>query len=1501
LSLEPPFITVCNRKQKAEVSFSTRIATLKSSQHKLLKWGVLLLLIGLALMTGIYAFRSVLVAPYAISFLERIVASNFGLQVSIGRLGGTYFSDLEIENVTTVKRIKDSAISFLELRRLKIAFSLSDLLKGLPAFLAGAHVDMEGAFLNIDLTRPSDSDKAHEAPTGIPLPPQLPQIGIRNSSIRIQGKNYQTEFKGILLTARNQNLSTSRIQLRVSEWSWSHPDLRDAAIDFETDLLFAGERVTLTKLLVGKQSLVESVTIDLSGLPEQLPFQARLNLADGKLEASGNLDKARLQVQLDGSAIDLSQISGMLASHVAPFAGILTVGGHLDLPLESLVNMAVDVDVQVSNGSVNSIIVDELAGKFIAENGRLLIADLRLMKGDNRVMVQQASVPAGVAFTGEPDALLQSLAANWELECADIPSLLKLVGVALETQGGPIPSHRLVLSGRIDNGNVVIPDGRLETDVGYIRLKSAHITLPMSDHPLADAPLEAVLAVNLPDLKPLSRIFTLPALGGSLSGHLQVMGTLDAPRVAVDLKANGVSYQNTVFGNLAVNATADVHQVIIKSCVLTRGKDRAMARGTVNWVSKAFEGFQLEFDVTNLKPYFLELAPLVRAKAKGSPDVRGRLAGAINISGPFTQPVGTVKLQSHGIRINGTRFGDANVKLSLSSDRVVVSSAEFRNSNDRVIISGSFHHQRQQLDNVDVKLDIKNLAVYIDPWWRGKASVSGSVRGHLKASGNFLEPDASAEIQVENFLANDINIEKGKLRLRSTGRQTTIERAEVKTAQGSVRIAGTIRRNATDTEFNLQLNEAVLTHQDIVVSLEKPSHIRLSRNGMVYFDKTSLSGSVGRLTLSGRFDPTAESDLLIAIAGARSDGWFDRVASNRIRFQGLDAQIRIGGPLDSPSVTVTGLLDQLGSPEMPMMFAGRFNLSYSDKTVTIREFVWNSAGGQQVNLKGSFPLDPFGANLLAPGRITLTGGAEITNASTLDFLVPWYGVTGGSIKSDLKLSGTWDRPIGELHLRVHNLSQPQDINPLPPEPYDITGDIRIDGEQVVLELFEARSPGLLVQAEGQWNGAPSPVDLLRSKGRKLTGRVNLKGSLDAPDLSWLARQVAGVRRLAGRLEVRGRLQGPVTDLTADGTIRLSDGELSPDIDMPSLREMSLEAAVTPEALKVQTLVGELGGAPFTLTGTYNLAAAGHTTDFRLKGENLLLFRGESVRLRADTDLTLKGPVSRLELAGEIAITDGHFSKNFGVLEGLTARGKPDTEKGFQLFSIREAPLRDMKFNVRITAREAFRIQNNLVRGAVRPDLVLSGTGEVPVITGKVYVEPTRFYLPAGRMKLETGIIRFDPNDPDRPKLDMVGTTKMLGYDITAVVDGPYDEPVITLSSVPPLPNEDLVMLLLTGQPPKKSGLRDARRSQQMNVATFLGRDMISQLFGGESEEADEFILDRFDVEIGRGVTQQGEETIHAQFRLADDILRKGDSLYLTGERDYFDYYNAGVRIVFRFR
>ena len=530
---------------------------MKRLQHKLLKWGAVLIMVGLVLLTGLYMLRSVLIAPHATAVLERLIATHLGLQVSIERLGGTYFSDFEIKNVKTLRRVSAEPISFLDLRQLKIGYHLADLFRGFPAFLAGATIDIEGASLVIDLTTTADSDKPHETPQSVPLPPQLPQIHIRNSAVRIHGTDYETEFNGISLTARHTDPTTSRIRLHVPEWSWNHPDLRDGSTNLDADMLYAGERLTLTKLVVGKQPLVESVTIDLDGLPIRMPFQARLEMAGGRLETSGRLDGSRLQVQLKGSSIDLSQISGLLASHITPFGGILTVRGDLELLLTNPAAMTVDLDVQISDGSLNRTTADRFAVKFMAQNGRLQINDLKLEDAANRVSIQQASVPAAVAFAGEPDALLQALMADWELECTDVPALLKLVGVALKTPGGPPPNHRLVLKGRIESSQVVIADGRLETDLGYVRLKSARVTLPGGDHRLADAPLAADLEADLPDLEHLSRIFALPILGGSLRARLQVTGTLDAPQGSAEFTANKVSYQNMLFGDLAVKTTAN--------------------------------------------------------------------------------------------------------------------------------------------------------------------------------------------------------------------------------------------------------------------------------------------------------------------------------------------------------------------------------------------------------------------------------------------------------------------------------------------------------------------------------------------------------------------------------------------------------------------------------------------------------------------------------------------------------------------------------------------------------------------------------------------------------------------------------------------------------------------------------------------------------------------------------------------------------------------------------
>lgn len=84
------------------------------------------------------------------------------------------------------------------------------------------------------------------------------------------------------------------------------------------------------------------------------------------------------------------------------------------------------------------------------------------------------------------------------------------------------------------------------------------------------------------------------------------------------------------------------------------------------------------------------------------------------------------------------------------------------------------------------------------------------------------------------------------------------------------------------------------------------------------------------------------------------------------------------------------------------------------------------------------------------------------------------------------------------------------------------------------------------------------------------------------------------------------------------------------------------------------------------------------------------------------------------------------------------------------------------------------------------------------------------------------------------------------------------------------------------------------------MATYLGRTMLGRVLGEESTESGESILDRFDLVLGQAVTRKGEETIEASFRLRDNLLGERDTLYLRGEKDIYDAYNLGVRIVFRF-
>ena len=215
------------------------MATEKNSKPQLRRISLWIFVTGIILLACMYILRSVLIAPVAIAIAEHTIAENLGLQITIGNLGGTYFSDLELQNIKTVKRLSEGPLSDVQLRRLTVAYRLTDVLKGLSVFLAGAAIELEGARLSVDLTGETDSAEEEKPPDGFRLPPNLPQVRIQDSSLEIKGSGYVTRFNGISLSAGFSQPAGTRLQLHAAHWSLNQPALMPIAAELHAELLYS--------------------------------------------------------------------------------------------------------------------------------------------------------------------------------------------------------------------------------------------------------------------------------------------------------------------------------------------------------------------------------------------------------------------------------------------------------------------------------------------------------------------------------------------------------------------------------------------------------------------------------------------------------------------------------------------------------------------------------------------------------------------------------------------------------------------------------------------------------------------------------------------------------------------------------------------------------------------------------------------------------------------------------------------------------------------------------------------------------------------------------------------------------------------------------------------------------------------------------------------------------------------------------------------------------------
>jgi autotransporter translocation and assembly factor TamB len=288
--------------------------------------------------------------------------------------------------------------------------------------------------------------------------------------------------------------------------------------------------------------------------------------------------------------------------------------------------------------------------------------------------------------------------------------------------------------------------------------------------------------------------------------------------------------------------------------------------------------------------------------------------------------------------------------------------------------------------------------------------------------------------------------------------------------------------------------------------------------------------------------------------------------------------------------------------------------------------------------------------------------------------------------------------------------------------------------------------------------------------------------------------------------------------------------------------------------------------------------ANPTLDFSARANALPLKRDESMIVRADADLALRGNLRQSAISGSVELVDSLFYRDFELLPvrvPFTAPARPrlpaidPDEKAAQI----PAPFADWTLDVRVRTRDPLLIRGNLARGSAVADLRVGGSlGKIEPL-GSATLSDVTARLPFSTLKVDNGKLNFTPAGGLNPELDIRGHSNVGRYDVNVFFYGPVDAPKTALTSDPPLPESEIMTLLATGT--TSDGLEDGQAATMKAAQLFIEEWRRGRLPFGEQLSKALVLLNKVDVRVGEDDPLTGQRLNSATIEITDRIVVSG--------------------------
>jgi translocation and assembly module TamB len=410
-------------------------------------------------------------------------------------------------------------------------------------------------------------------------------------------------------------------------------------------------------------------------------------------------------------------------------------------------------------------------------------------------------------------------------------------------------------------------------------------------------------------------------------------------------------------------------------------------------------------------------------------------------------------------------------------------------------------------------------------------------------------------------------------------------------------------------------------------------------------------------------------------------------------------------------------------------------------------------------------------------------------------------LAGGRGDASLRISGTVEAPSGELTVEVRKAR----IAELPEVP---AFDLNFQGRWADGVLTSSgRLTGLtdedvVVSFDLPLRLDPETLIPTAPPDRPLAGELVWQGSIDP---LW-ALAPADLHELSGFADVRVSLAGTTTARRLGGVVELRKGRYESLEAGTLLSDLELTGELANNRIQLTRLSAKDGAAgSLEASGVIEVNPdQGFSGEFEAKFEKFAVLRRDDITAVAKGDILVTGSGSQSHFKGRIE-TDSvqiHIPDRLppDVVElAVVEEGAPLPEATANGDRAATPGGHRMSFDLTIDIpRRAF-IRGRGIDSEWSGRLKVSGTADKPVIKGKLNLVRGQVTALGKTFQLDQGSVEFLGSASIDPDLNFVARRETDDLDVTITVSGPLSNPGLAFSSVPELPDDEIVSQILFGK------------------------------------------------------------------------------------------------------